>query len=690
MLKFHRQLDVTDYVIKWGTSTFNRDHITRKLDAGGLSISLMNPDSDFDTFRNRPDLWSDAQWETWIGVTSQFDGLDYMYPDFVGIIDDMTFDDDVPHVTAEISNIIKTYKEIEIGSQYPYPPYNDLHIYGGASCYRVPLRQDSLYPYDYHFDSKYNIGTITALYKDNIIIPTTQRSSTVTVTSATPGVVTWATSSTNTIPDDGSIVVFTNSGGALPTGLTANKEYYIKRISDTQFTVMASYGGTEVATSSTGTGTHTATFTPYTASLNAPGKVHFGILPSGTITCDFTMKGLLKDDNGVVILRHLMQKEGKLFLNYGIDSTSFTNFQNEVEGSITINNINENNIKLFDFIEKLATQLSASVYLNTSNQDSISLELITKKQTSYFKVAHRNVSELIPGMDSIAQRNPVENVINIIDFTFDSEQVKKYYTFVNRNTMLSYDAGFSDTTATVIDIFGVKTLSKRLTKNIQSSFNVDTNYNYLADTSQIATVTDRNFLLYGNRPPIYEMSGVHPNIFVYNLKDVLYLYQDDDTTLKDAVEITQISKDYDSLTGSITGLAVTYYQFPGGADLIACYAVDDDVFTTYGYTITMTIASPCVVTKTSHGLAEGDTITIKTTGALPTGLTVDTVYYLVNVTTNTFELAATENGTSINTSGTQSGTHKMYLLNPTDVQDTSGYFFAVETEGDVTQSFATT
>jgi hypothetical protein len=73
-------------------------------------------------------------------------------------------------------------------------------------------------------------------------------------------------------------------------------------------------------------------------------------------------------------------------------------------------------------------------------------------------------------------------------------------------------------------------------------------------------------------------------------------------------------------------------------------------------TVTMTIASPCVVTWTAHGITEGGDVVLSTTGALPTGVPAGR-YYAINVNTNTFQLAATPGGTPINTSGTQSGTH---------------------------------
>lgn len=74
-------------------------------------------------------------------------------------------------------------------------------------------------------------------------------------------------------------------------------------------------------------------------------------------------------------------------------------------------------------------------------------------------------------------------------------------------------------------------------------------------------------------------------------------------------------------------------------------------------TITVTIASPGVVTWTAHGLSDGDPVFFTTTGALPTGITASTVYYVRSSTTNTFQLAATVGGAAINTSGSQSGTH---------------------------------
>lgn len=86
-----------------------------------------------------------------------------------------------------------------------------------------------------------------------------------------------------------------------------------------------------------------------------------------------------------------------------------------------------------------------------------------------------------------------------------------------------------------------------------------------------------------------------------------------------------------------------------------------------GPTVTMTIASPCVVTWPSNPFLFTGTGTASlyftTTGALPTGITANTTYFVISssVSGNTFQIATSVDnaiaGTAINTSGSQSGTH---------------------------------
>ena len=97
---------------------------------------------------------------------------------------------------------------------------------------------------------------------------------------------------------------------------------------------------------------------------------------------------------------------------------------------------------------------------------------------------------------------------------------------------------------------------------------------------------------------------------------------------------------------------------------------------TLGGTVTFTIATPCVATF-SVLLAEGTAVQFSTTGALPTGLSTATTYYLRNVDGVTANLSATPTGAIINTSGTQSGTHSVSLL--VDVPTKQNYILVSDT-----------
>lgn len=76
-------------------------------------------------------------------------------------------------------------------------------------------------------------------------------------------------------------------------------------------------------------------------------------------------------------------------------------------------------------------------------------------------------------------------------------------------------------------------------------------------------------------------------------------------------------------------------------------------------TFTVTIATPGLFTWTAHGLVAGSVLIFTTSGALPTGLTAGTPYYVIaaGLTANDFEVSATLGGAAVNTSGSQSGTH---------------------------------
>jgi hypothetical protein len=82
------------------------------------------------------------------------------------------------------------------------------------------------------------------------------------------------------------------------------------------------------------------------------------------------------------------------------------------------------------------------------------------------------------------------------------------------------------------------------------------------------------------------------------------------------------------------------------------------LFAQYQSSVTITIASPGVVTWTGHKLANGQAVIFEpASGAvLPTGIVAGNVYYVVSAAANTFEVATAPGGAAINTTGTSSGT----------------------------------
>ena len=114
--------------------------------------------------------------------------------------------------------------------------------------------------------------------------------------------------------------------------------------------------------------------------------------------------------------------------------------------------------------------------------------------------------------------------------------------------------------------------------------------------------------------------------------------------------------------GSTSALRL-WSQANFGEDLVFSYRAGPIYYwnATYGLVptdATVTIATPAVLT-TAVALTNGDAITLTTTGALPTGLSPGVVYYVVNASGFTCNLATTAGGTEIDTTGTQSGTHQL-------------------------------
>ena len=134
-------------------------------------------------------------------------------------------------------------------------------------------------------------------------------SSAVTITIANPAVITWTGHALNV----GDPVKFTTTG-TLPTGLSTSPFYYVKTITTNTFTVSATYGGTEVQTTASGSGIHTANRYLYLA--DAYGKARSVSSPIYSPSAFWSMSNWGED----VILT--ANSDGRLF--YYTTSTSST------------------------------------------------------------------------------------------------------------------------------------------------------------------------------------------------------------------------------------------------------------------------------------------------------------------------------------------------------------------------------
>lgn len=137
-----------------------------------------------------------------------------------------------------------------------------------------------------------------------------------------------------------------------------------------------------------------------------------------------------------------------------------------------------------------------------------------------------------------------------------------------------------------------------------------------------------------------------------------------------------------SITKTIEGISVQYKSLPSGGGVVAKYKKDEETYWTTVFldtalnsisheallienqsavgtdTVTISIATPAVVTLTNHRLVPGQLIHFTTTSSLPTGITAGTDYYVISagLTSSAFEISTTSGGSAVNTSGSQAGT----------------------------------
>lgn len=103
-------------------------------------------------------------------------------------------------------------------------------------------------------------------------------------------------------------------------------------------------------------------------------------------------------------------------------------------------------------------------------------------------------------------------------------------------------------------------------------------------------------------------------------------------------------------------------------------------------TATFTAATTDIITATAHGLKNGDKVVLTTSGTLPAGLALATVYFVVQKDTNTFKLSLTSGveGAPVDITDTGSGTHTFTMHdigNSIFVKDFRNAILSFDTDG---------
>jgi Flp pilus assembly protein TadG len=99
---------------------------------------------------------------------------------------------------------------------------------------------------------------------------------------------------------------------------------------------------------------------------------------------------------------------------------------------------------------------------------------------------------------------------------------------------------------------------------------------------------------------------------------------------------TNLKTDSFKVSTSTNGTAVSVSGGSGTLSYVVLSKTSSAGSGTHSYAI---VGDPSLFTSNSHGLSNGDAIVLSSTGTLPSPLAASTLYYVINSTTNTFQLS---------------------------------------------------
>lgn len=151
----------------------------------------------------------------------------------------------------------------------------------------------------------------------------------------------------------------------------------------------------------------------------------------------------------------------------------------------------------------------------------------------------------------------------------------------------------------------------------------------------------------------------------------------------DTVYVDPKDGDREQFLSNVTGMIVPFAGVSVPSGFLACngqllnYADYPDLLNVIGVKYGLGSGTAFTVTAandtidiTSHGFSNGDRFILSSTTTLPAGLSAETLYYVVEATTNTFKLSLTVGGAAIDITDAGTGTH--YLHTQFKVPDLRG------------------
>jgi hypothetical protein len=135
------------------------------------------------------------------------------------------------------------------------------------------------------------------------------------------------------------------------------------------------------------------------------------------------------------------------------------------------------------------------------------------------------------------------------------------------------------------------------------------------------------------------------------------------------LQITGLGTSISALAGTVAAFKVGSTEYFIG-EVYINNATLSCTFSAAGSSVAFTHASPTVVTLSGYTFGDGAPI-VFTGGTMPGGVTAGTTYYTKAIDNNTFHIAATQGGTSINTSSTGSGVTAVTLAQAETISSTA-------------------